>query len=1024
MKKILFIILLLLAAAEVNAQFYPAKVYTTMDGLPSNAIFDAVQADNGEMWFVTSNGITVYDAHNWTVFPDSLGLPHDNTTRIIKAADGSIWLMGLNLSQPVLCSYKKEEWTCENLQENWNQFSSYLFEVAVVGDDYAILASWRNQVFYRPNMAADWKEYTLASIRPEDGFNSVQYIDSVFFLNSRKGQFEFDGKELSKSRYHNLLPGNKHTLLMQPWKNRMYVLGFNWLGYVENGSWNLITEDVGLDIPSFFNRHSLVVDNRGRIFYHSLSPVRMVDNITGKTSIMVIEGRQQNILSNRILLDRENNIWSVDNRGLFKFNLLKFQNYNRDSGLADDEVTAIFEASDGRVFVANNNHINVFSDGEIVQKLELPAERDIVNVRILDIAESTRGDILIASNQAGIFELGDNYLSAFRFNEPLTRVTSVEQFRGEEYITDGFTVYKIRNRSIEGVYSGNSKLIRNLINLDDQYLAVLTSDVGVHLYSEGEVKSYTSDYPAYNNTYHIRRWRGQFYIATAGGLAVLDGDKIKPFRRDLPFIETSFSLLVDHNNHLWVGTFNGVYHFDGSSSRFYRRGQGLVGNEINRNAFIEDRQNKIWIGTELGLSIYNEMEDLSNESSPELSFESIQLSDGQEILGLEQPVLPNQFNSISFDYRGISFQDDDIITYRYKLSGLADEWRYASNTGNSRVTYDALRSGAYTFILQAKNENSDWGQPLLYRFTIDRPLIGKWWFILLLVIALLMVFLVGFRIRYYFIMRKQKFLQQKVAEATEEIEKKNTSLQKTINELEQTQLQLVQSEKMAALGIMTAGVAHEINNPVNFIHAGAELIKSLTVEEEDRIVVEDKTMYKELMGSIEVGVDRILTIIRSLNAFSRSQAKMDDQVNLHKVLEDCLTILRYEYKNRIEVKRTYDREKELMVEGNESKLYQVFTNLLANAIQAIEGKGELRINTRKYRDNVHVTITDTGNGIPEEHLNKIFDPFFTTKDPGKGTGLGLSIVFNIIEEHKGEIQYQSEVGQGTSVKVKLKAFNT
>ncbi len=1024
MKTKLFIFLLAFVSVEAHAQFYPAKVYTTKDGLPSNAIFDAIQADNGEMWFVTSNGITVYDAHNWTVFPDSLNLPHDQTTRIRKAADGSIWLMGLHQSTPLLCSYRSEKWTCEHLPNKLIPFSSFLFDVAVHPDGHEILMGWTNQVYHRVSSDSAWKAYPVAEVDSESGFNSIQLVDSVFYLNAMEGQFEFNDGKLSLSRYHPFLPEDKHILLMQPKDKRMYFLGFKWLGFVENGEWNLITDETGLDIRSFYNRHSLVVDNRDRIFYHSLSPLRMVDEETGETRVMAIKGRQQNILSNRILLDRENNIWSVDNRGLFKFNLLKFENYNRDSGLADDEVTTVFEASDGSMYVSNVNHLNIFRDGKIIRTVELPSERDLLNVRILDIAESGQGDILIAANQSGLFELTQNYLSPVVFNRKIDGITSIESYRGEQYVTDGLSLFEMKGRVLNEVLTSESGLIRNLINLDDQYLALLTADVGVQLYADGELKTYRSDFRPYNNTYSITRWRGQFFVATAGGLAVIAGDKLVPYRQDLPFEETSFSVLTDHKSHLWVGTFNGIYHFDGSNTRFYRRGQGLVGNEVNRNAFIKDSRNKIWIGTELGLSIYNDEEDLSNETTPVLGFESIRAADGENLLQTENPLLPYHSNSISINYRGISFQDDDIITYRYKLAGLSENWRYASNSGETEVIYDALRHGDYTFILQARNENSDWSQPLLYSFSVDQSLTGKWWFILLSAMGLVLLFIAGFRFRYYLVLRKQEALKKEVDEATAEIEKKNKSLQQTINELEQTQLQLVQSEKMAALGVMTAGIAHEINNPVNFIQAGAELIKGLTSEEGDRIVVEDKGLYKELMGSIEVGVERIVKIIRSMNAFSRSQAKMDEEVNIHKLLEDCLTILHYEYKSRIEIQREYNSENELFVVGNESKLYQVFTNLLVNAIQAIEGKGEIRISTRRYKNKVHVKITDTGNGIPQEHLNKIFDPFFTTKDPGKGTGLGLSIVFNIIEEHEGEIRYESEVGKGTTVAVKLNAFKS
>lgn len=174
-----------------------------------------------------------------------------------------------------------------------------------------------------------------------------------------------------------------------------------------------------------------------------------------------------------------------------------------------------------------------------------------------------------------------------------------------------------------------------------------------------------------------------------------------------------------------------------------------------------------------------------------------------------------------------------------------------------------------------------------------------------------------------------------------------------------------------------------------------------------------------MLSGIDLGVEKILNITRSLGSFSSTSDKLDSTVHLNKILDETLIILEHELRGRIKVIRRYESQDTYVV-GNEGKLYQVFSNLVLNSIHAIEGKGEIIISTQVIGDDILISINDTGKGISEEVRKKIFDPFFTTKEQGKGTGLGLSIVYNIIKELNGDIEIDSAVDNGTTVKIKLK----
>jgi signal transduction histidine kinase len=250
--------------------------------------------------------------------------------------------------------------------------------------------------------------------------------------------------------------------------------------------------------------------------------------------------------------------------------------------------------------------------------------------------------------------------------------------------------------------------------------------------------------------------------------------------------------------------------------------------------------------------------------------------------------------------------------------------------------------------------------------------------------------------------------------ANEQVGNQNLELKKSLEKLKLAQNQLIQTEKMASLGVLSAGIGHEINNPLNFINGGVETMMKY-LEEHDKKILEKVRPYAEI---IDEGVKRAASIVKSLSNFSRQTANMDEVCDIHNIIDNCFVMLHNRTKNRIEIKKDYC-DKKLKIPGNVGKLHQVFLNLLSNSEQAIENKGKISVQTKCENDQVIIYICDTGKGIPEDHLSKINDPFFTTKDPGAGTGLGLSITYSIIRKHNGSIDFKSKLNEGTTFIVKL-----
>ena len=249
--------------------------------------------------------------------------------------------------------------------------------------------------------------------------------------------------------------------------------------------------------------------------------------------------------------------------------------------------------------------------------------------------------------------------------------------------------------------------------------------------------------------------------------------------------------------------------------------------------------------------------------------------------------------------------------------------------------------------------------------------------------------------------------------ANEKLHSHRQELERTLCQLKNTQKQLIQNEKMASLGTLASGIAHEINNPLNFISGGAYAINNYV----NINLNNHKKYFTPLINSINNGVERAASIVKTLNQFSRQNDNLNEEVDIHSIINNCIKILSSSKSNKIEI-ATYFSDKELIAIGNEGKLHQATYNILTNSIQAITEEGQISIYTKLINGIIEISINDTGIGIQKNNLHKVFDPFYTTNSP-KRTGLGLTIAHEIINEINGQIEIQSESKNGTTVIIKL-----
>lgn len=286
------------------------------------------------------------------------------------------------------------------------------------------------------------------------------------------------------------------------------------------------------------------------------------------------------------------------------------------------------------------------------------------------------------------------------------------------------------------------------------------------------------------------------------------------------------------------------------------------------------------------------------------------------------------------------------------------------------------------------------------------------------------------------------------------LEQNNQQLEKAYEELKEAQSQIVHQEKMASIGQLAAGIAHEINNPLAFIISNLESLRGYSLKKTQFVTMQEEAVaalakaqaegkgseestaivsgLKEAKRSLKIdyiisdtedliketldGANRVKNIVQDLKGFARVESE-NKLANINEGIESTINIIWNELKYKATLIKEYGDLP--LISCNQGQLNQVFMNLIVNAVQAIDTQGEIRIKTSSEENNIVVSIADTGSGIPPEILNRIFEPFFTTKEVGKGTGLGLSVTYDIIKKHGGDIKAESEVGKGTLFTIRI-----
>ncbi len=396
--------------------------------------------------------------------------------------------------------------------------------------------------------------------------------------------------------------------------------------------------------------------------------------------------------------------------------------------------------------------------------------------------------------------------------------------------------------------------------------------------------------------------------------------------------------------------------------------------------------------------------------------------------------LPYKQNYISFQFTGLQLSNRNKTRYRYILEGVDKNWSPITSNSFSE-NYRDIPAGKYTFKVSSKGANGLWSEPAEFSFTILPPWWNTWW-------AYLLYLAVFSGIVWVIVQYRSRQLKQENLHLEEMVAQRTKELSQSIKDLKNTQTQLVQSEKMASLGELTAGIAHEIQNPLNFVNNFSEVNKELIEElkEERKKEQRDSRSEEEILKDLEQNLEKIAhhgkradAIVKGMLQHSRTSTGQKEPADINALADE---FLRLSYHGLRAKDKLFNAALHTDFDHSIGKINiipqdigRVLLNLLNNAFYAVSAKKKqypqgyepaVSVITKRQGDTVFVTIKDNGNGIPQAVIDKIFQPFFTTKPTGEGTGLGLSLSYEIITKgHSGELRVESAEGEGSAFIISL-----
>ena len=958
------------------------RTYDATDGLGGGFVWGLVQDRAGYIWCASyGGGVSSFDGQNFEAFTTKDGLAHDEVACAFEAADGRIWF-GTEGGASIYDGDRFHNLTVEDgLPHN---------EVSHIFQDRD-----GNIWLCTEGGACRYDGHTMETLTTADGLASNQVTSG---LQATDGHFWF-GTEGGACRYNGQIftSFTRREGLGDNWVRCVFedCQGGIWIGTQEGGArryadgkFTSLTEADGLPHNGVL---AILQDTNDNLWFCTFRGLGRYD---GKEIEVFTE--EDGLANNRTwtaMQDREGHLWFGTLSGVCRYDGESCVSFHTEDRAVDNAVLAITQDRDGGMWFAPWGSGVSRYDG--TSFTTYTAEDGLTEDIVFCALEDSRGRMWFGTWDSGAacidgdtvryFTTSDGFVNNRVWNiledrsghlwfctAPTAAGTrgGVSRFDGESFseITteDGLAHDRVREMLQDRHGDIWFATFSGLSRFDGETFTTFTTRDGL---ASDSIWAMAEDA------------RGNLWLGTSGsGVCRYDGERFETFTTDdgLPS-DSIWSVLEDRSGTIWFGTSGGgVARYDGRAIQAMNTADGLAGNLAQ--TLHQDRDGYVWIGTNNGMTRYRP----PAEFPPPIIVDAVVA--GRRFAQEDEVNVEVSVGLVAFEFHGMSLKTrPDALVYRFRLTGSDTDWR---TTRVGRVEYEGLECGTYCFEVVA----------------IDRDLVYS---------------------------KQAAGVCLNVVPDTrdEQIDELEQRVQERTRELEDSHMKLIQSEKMAALGNLVAGIAHEINNPIGAMSSALDIVGrgierlQEQVDGDGREVSEEPELHRILRiletnnrNAISAG-NRVAEVVRSLKNFARLDEAEYQIADLHEGLDSTLTLLRRDLGGEITVEKRYGEIPKILCYPSE--LNQVFMNLISNAIQSIRSAGSVTIETFARDGEIHLSIIDTGGGIPHENLERIFDPGFTTHGVGVGVGLGLSTAFNIVQKHDGSIDVESEVGVGSTFTVRL-----
>ncbi|MCB0602046.1 MAG: hypothetical protein KDC28_12495 [Saprospiraceae bacterium] len=966
---------------------------TTADGLADDQVNCILEDRKGNIWLGTMGGLSKYIGSEFINYSEKQGLLNNRINCLTEDLDGNIWI-GSDIGISKLTESGITNYTVENglVDDQINVIAADSYGAIWIGTGNGLSKCVQQENDYTPLFT----NYTHANGLAVDAITTLTEDPSGnMWIGTRNGGVCKYNRNFLTKYSKSLGLGGRQIMAVNQDKDGHY-----WIGTIGGGVFKY-------DGHHFFNYNtrqglasgdvfSILLDHDGNLWFGCLGSISKFDGKTF-TNYTSDQGLPEwsGILNS--IQDKQGNLWFTTWNGTYKFDGNSFRHFSTGQGLVTNQTVSVIQDQNG----------NMWFGGEGLSKwnpktvLNYSAASGMPCPEMPSLCEDASGNIWTGTYGKGLCRINNDSITVYTTTMGL----------GDN------TIYSLRRDTIKHrIWMGTNS---GLVMMNENDPGKNTGQIQFENFNPStgfDIKDFAFKFSLFVDKGGVI-WGG----TGDGKLIRFDYEKLNPARND--YLVQLQNIAVDNDDICW---------------NFLANARGLD------------------IGAD-SLAIQNEMvttfgKVLSGEESQQMldKYHKLQFDGISSFYPIPQHlILPYNRNNLRIDFAAIEPGFAGRMKYQYKLQGYDDAWSPLSD--RTSASFGHISEGTYTFIVQAVNPAGVWSETS-YAFTVLPPWYRAWWSYLIYLIAFLTLLWTFIEWRISALRKEKASLEEKVERRTHELREEKEKVENALAELKTAQVQLIQSEKMASMGELTAGIAHEIQNPLNFVNnfseVNKEMIDELLEERTKEKGERNENLENEILQDIrenELKINlhgkRADSIVKSMLQHSRTSSGEKELTDINALCDEYVRLAYHGMRAR---DKSFSAEYRLDLDPDLSKIRvvpqdfgRVLLNIINNGFQACTerslratsdealAKGdtnyhpEVTISTKQLGEHIEIRIADNGSGIPDQIKSKIFQPFFTTKPTGQGTGLGLSLSYDIIQAHGGEIEVESEKEQGTSFIVRL-----